>query len=125
MLEALLTLPFEEGGAGLNLDDLVGEKVLTAVVPVHDRLRHSADPNVRLISRAGGGGAQAAARFELVALRAIAEGGELTRDYATDAPRMPPRPPYAATPTGYKPPPPDEDDTVLRLLLQNGVQLDT
>ena len=104
---------------------VVDDGAAVAVVPVYDRLRHSAEPNVRLISRAGGGGAQAAARFKLVALRAIAEGEELTRDYAADAPRMPPRPPYAATPTGYKPPPPDEDDTVLRLLLQNGVQLDT
>ena len=106
---------------------VVDDGAAVAVVPVHERLRHSADPNVRLISRGGGGGGaqQPAARFELVALRAIAEGEELTRDYAADAPRMPARPPYTATPTGYKPPPADEDDTVLRLFLQNGVGVES
>ena len=36
LLQSLLELPQHEGGCGLNLDDLLAIKVLTAVVPVHE-----------------------------------------------------------------------------------------
>lgn len=36
LLQALLTLPQDEGGCSLHLDDLVESGVLTAVVPIHE-----------------------------------------------------------------------------------------